>query len=584
MAKIVDYYGDSTIYGTITTDGGVTYQQANPTAVQTFVNSLTTAQTYTANNNGVPGQGTRRLLGLGAEAYYGGVAPLDQLLAASAADICIYNHCLNDADPSQEGNSIDTYKTNLQKIIDLTRYYGKYCIFETPNPAQYFDPSAHVQAMRDVAKANGVPVIDQYAYLQTYLADKGLTVADITGDGEHPTQAIYNLKGTNAATRFKTIMEATIMAHIIEDRVCETTTTTGTGPFILAGAKSAAYRRFNAVCAVGDTAYGVIEAVDADGTPTGDWLTGLFTYSSADTISVTTVYASSDGGAAVNFAAGTKNVYIDLIAYHIKQLASGTAPGTGTPAPNVYPVAIAQNLVSSLLFQDEFDAGALNKNVWNTTVWYEAEPDTVNYAVENSRLKIYPQKNSSGKFFNRTIDTDGKVYFNPGVYIETKAKLPTGYGCWPAIWLLGHETNDRPEIDIMEAYSGGENAGNGGWSDTNNHPLNFAATIHAPAQVQTVGSASLNDVAAFGTYDLSASDHVYGCKWTASTVEFYFDNTLVGTFDISAVTVLNQRLYFLLDLWFGSASGDPNAAGAPTPPTGITNSFEIDYVRIWQLA
>ena len=96
------------------------------------------------------------------------------------------------------------------------------------------------------------------------------------------------------------------MAHIRRDRVLETSTTTGTGDFTLAGPYTG-YRSFSGVCSTGDTVQYYIEAIDGDGAPTGDWETGLGTYSAANTLTRTTIYDSSSGSA-VNFSAGTKRV------------------------------------------------------------------------------------------------------------------------------------------------------------------------------------------------------------------------------------------------------------------------------------
>lgn len=96
----------------------------------------------------------------------------------------------------------------------------------------------------------------------------------------------------------------------IADRVKETTTTTGTGPLTLAGAMTG-YRAFSAVCTTGDTCNYALHAVDANGVPTGDWEVGQGTYSAANTLTRTTILASSNAGAAVNLAAGTKQAWID---------------------------------------------------------------------------------------------------------------------------------------------------------------------------------------------------------------------------------------------------------------------------------
>lgn len=96
------------------------------------------------------------------------------------------------------------------------------------------------------------------------------------------------------------------MALIWKDRVLELATTTGTGAFTLGGAMTG-YRTFASVCATSDTVYYLIEAVDASGYPTGEWETGLGTYSGTNTLTRTTPLDSSTGSA-VSFSAGDKRV------------------------------------------------------------------------------------------------------------------------------------------------------------------------------------------------------------------------------------------------------------------------------------
>jgi hypothetical protein len=92
------------------------------------------------------------------------------------------------------------------------------------------------------------------------------------------------------------------MALVLDDRVQETTTTTGTGTVTLAGALTG-YQSFSAI-GNGNTTYYCI----TDGT---NWETGIGTYtSSGTTLSRTTVLESSNAGSLVNFSAGTKNVFV----------------------------------------------------------------------------------------------------------------------------------------------------------------------------------------------------------------------------------------------------------------------------------
>ncbi len=106
------------------------------------------------------------------------------------------------------------------------------------------------------------------------------------------------------------------MAHISEDRVLESTTTTGTGALTLGGALTG-YRTFASVMASTDTCWYALWAVDGSGNATGDYEEGLGTYST--TLTRTTVLRSSNANAVVTLAAGTKYVAISALASRLGQ-------------------------------------------------------------------------------------------------------------------------------------------------------------------------------------------------------------------------------------------------------------------------
>lgn len=97
------------------------------------------------------------------------------------------------------------------------------------------------------------------------------------------------------------------MPHITADRVKETTTTIGTAALVLAGAPTG-FRAFSAVMAANDTCYYCVVGG-------AEWEVGLGTFST--TLTRTTVFASSNAGAAVVFSAGTKDVFITLPAQRV---------------------------------------------------------------------------------------------------------------------------------------------------------------------------------------------------------------------------------------------------------------------------
>jgi hypothetical protein len=96
------------------------------------------------------------------------------------------------------------------------------------------------------------------------------------------------------------------MALVLKDRVKETSTTTGTGTFTLAGA-STGFQSFSVV-GNGNTTYYAIALQGGS-----EWEVGIGTYtSSGTTLARTTVLASSNSGSAVNFSAGTKDVFVTM--------------------------------------------------------------------------------------------------------------------------------------------------------------------------------------------------------------------------------------------------------------------------------
>lgn len=217
-----------------------------------------------------------------------------------------------------------------------------------------------------------------------------------------------------------------------------------------------------------------------------------------------------------------------------------------------------------LTFSEEFDH--YNSSVWNDHIWYETSNPTKNYAVENGMLKIWPQRDAAENFFNRTLDTDGKYYQTYG-YFEMEARLPRGKGTWPAFWLFNHIDERRPEIDIMEAYAGGE-----WWGKIDRdgipRPTVYAATVwytegHEAGQVKrNVGK------------DLSAGFHKYAVKWEPDKLTFYFDGKSIGKVNAR----MQDPMYLILDLWFGGTSGTPD----DSTPQGKSNAFEVNYVRAWK--
>ena len=111
------------------------------------------------------------------------------------------------------------------------------------------------------------------------------------------------------------------MALKLNDRVKETSTTTGTGTLDLSGAVTA-FETFVAGIGNGNTTYYAIVNRDED-----EWEVGLGTVTDAstDTLARTTVISSSNSDSATDFSAGTKDVFCTLPATRVGILDNSNA-------------------------------------------------------------------------------------------------------------------------------------------------------------------------------------------------------------------------------------------------------------------
>jgi beta-glucanase (GH16 family) len=239
------------------------------------------------------------------------------------------------------------------------------------------------------------------------------------------------------------------------------------------------------------------------------------------------------------------------------------------------PVQPSQDF-TNLVFFDEFDAaGAPNPAKWTYDLgrnngWGNNEEQNytnspTNVVVANGVLKITAKKEPSGgaQYSSARLKSDGIYSFKYGKAV-IRAKLPTGAGTWPAIWMLGqnYTTNTWPacgEIDIMEHVGNQQNK--------------IFNTLHYPGNF---GGSATGNAGAFTNPTASTAFHDYSVIWTASSIKFYVDNTLSYTFINNAGLPFNANFFFILNVAMGGSFG-----GAITPAF-TESSMEIDYVRVYQ--
>lgn len=158
------------------------------------------------------------------------------------------------------------------------------------------------------------------------------------------------------------------MALVLADRVQETTITTGTGTITLAGATTG-YQSF-AVIGNGNTTFYTI--ADQGG---ANWEVGIGTYTaSGTTLSRDTVLASSNGGALVNFTAGTKTAFVTYPAE--KSVNLDSAGNVNIPNQLVIEnTALTTSNTSNLVVGGPLsftDTGIASNFVGNTNGYYQA--------------------------------------------------------------------------------------------------------------------------------------------------------------------------------------------------------------------
>lgn len=212
-------------------------------------------------------------------------------------------------------------------------------------------------------------------------------------------------------------------------------------------------------------------------------------------------------------------------------LAGCSAPGEpGSPdAAHENGPAIDQS--RELVFADEFNAGALDREAWNVVgmdFWVNFEeqayldsPDTIQFAsglegADGGALVLRPvyrpgvdtRADRKADFISGRINTRGRFEVTHG-RVEARIKLPPNEGVWPAFWLLGNDTwPETGEIDIMEYV------GEPDWT---------GVALHGPGYS---GETPIVDKFFFPHGESATDWHVYAIEWTRDAVLFEVDGRL----------------------------------------------------------
>ena len=214
--------------------------------------------------------------------------------------------------------------------------------------------------------------------------------------------------------------------------------------------------------------------------------------------------------------------------------------------------------------------------------WFNGEVQHYTNRIENSfvsdgtlkivaRHEIYEDQGITKEYTSARLNS--KFAFKYG-RVEFRAKMPTGSGTWPAVWMLGKSINEAGsywdnegygttnwpavgEIDILEHWGSNQNYAQSAMHTTSSNK----ATINKGGQsIPTI----------------SSEFHTYTMDWSASSIVFKIDGEEHYTYNPSvknADTWPYDSEFFLL----------LNVAIEPGIVSGFTQSvMELDYIRVYQ--
>ena len=236
-----------------------------------------------------------------------------------------------------------------------------------------------------------------------------------------------------------------------------------------------------------------------------------------------------------------------------------------------------------LVWNDEFNTPGLpDSTKWNyetgkirnNELQYYTAGRLKNARIEDSVLVIeaHKEKFDGADYTSASIISKGAGDWKYGKF-EIRAKVPTGKGTWPAIWMMPtySEYGGWPksgEIDIME-YIGVE-------------PQNLWYNAHFEGKSgdghDSNGSGRINTISnpweKFITFTL---------LWTPIKMEWYADGVKYHEYikpaDDYQVWPFNKEFYLILNLAYGGSWGGYNGVDDSKLP----HRFLIDYVRVYQL-
>ena len=240
-----------------------------------------------------------------------------------------------------------------------------------------------------------------------------------------------------------------------------------------------------------------------------------------------------------------------------------------------------------LVWSDEFNTGTLpDPEKWNYRTedgcpelcgfgngewqWYtDATPK--NARIENGKLIIeaHNEKIEKAEYSSARLNSRYKGDWLYGRF-EIRAKMPSGRGTWPAIWMMPTDMEygkwpKSGEIDIMEHVG--------------YNPDEVSGTVHTESFNHIIGTHKGVHHPFLGSED---KFHTYGINWTPEKIEFFVDDDMYFTFENTgkgtADYPFDKKFYIILNLAIGGNLGGQQGVD----PNAFPTRMEVDFVRVYQ--
>jgi beta-glucanase (GH16 family) len=229
-----------------------------------------------------------------------------------------------------------------------------------------------------------------------------------------------------------------------------------------------------------------------------------------------------------------------------------------------------------LVWSDEFSKdGAPDPLVWQFDMgngsdgWGNHEVQY--YTNESSNVKVKDGKliitaiNNNGNWTSARVKTQGKKSWRYSKVVF-RAKLPTGRGTWPALWMLGENVSTKGwpacgEIDVMEHVG--------------RDPGIVQCALHSPA---SHGNTIHKQSTPLPTFD--SEFHNFEVNWDHEKIDFSVDGKLFYTYapDVKDESTwpYDQPFFLIMNIAMGGG------LGGPIDPALKTAVMEVDYVRVYE--